>query len=114
LVPPCRITKWIDRTDDLTRFTKIREKPTSVPEKLTSLKNYKAFKELFVMYLRQFRSVAAGTPLSYVIRKHAAVMTEQRLAIYPTIDDALIATVSRATPSFHIDNGTVFDLLKPW
>jgi hypothetical protein len=48
-----RITKWIGRTDDLTRFIMIREKPTNVPEKLTSLKNYKTFKELFVTYLRQ-------------------------------------------------------------
>jgi hypothetical protein len=108
-----RITKWIGRTDDLTHFIKVREKPTNVPEKLTSLKNYKTFKELFVTYLRQFRSVAAGTPLSYVIRKHAAVTPEQRLATYPTIDDDPIATASHATPSFRIDNGIVFDLLKP-
>jgi hypothetical protein len=108
-----RITKWISRMDDLTCLTKIREKPTNVPEKLTSLKNHKTFKELFVVYLRQFQSVAAGMPLSYVIRKNAAVTAEQHLATYPTIDDDLIATASHATPSFCIDNGTVFDLLKP-
>jgi hypothetical protein len=62
---------------------------------------------LLVTYLRQFRRVAGGTPLSYVIRKHAAAMTKQRLVTYPTIDDNLIATASHETPSFRIDNGTV-------
>jgi hypothetical protein len=41
------------------------------------------------------------------------VITKQRLATNPTIDDDLIATASHATSSFRIDNGIVFDLLKP-
>jgi hypothetical protein len=41
------------------------------------------------------------------------VTVEQCTATYPTIDDDPIAMASHATPSFHIDNGTVFDLLKP-
>jgi hypothetical protein len=33
--------------------------------------------------------------------------------MYQTIDDDLIATASHSTPSYRIDNGTVFNLLKP-
>jgi hypothetical protein len=57
--------------------------------------------------------VAAGTPLSYIIRKDITVTPEQRTATYPTVDDDLIVTASHSTASYCIDNGTVFDLLKP-
>jgi hypothetical protein len=107
------ITKWAGRMDDLSRYTKrCDSKPSNVPDKLTSLKHFKTFKELFVTYLRQFRSVAAGTPLSYIVRKHSTVNTEQRTATYQTINDDLIATASHTTPSYRIDNEIVFDLLK--
>jgi hypothetical protein len=79
--------------DDLSRFSKLREsKPSNVPDKLTSLKQYKTFKELFVMYLHQFRSVAAGTPLSYIIHKDITVTPDQRTATYPKVDDDLMVT----------------------
>jgi hypothetical protein len=108
------ITMWIGRMDDLSRFAKLCDKkPSNLPDKLTSLKNYKMFKELFVTYLRQFRSVAAGTPLSYIVQKDITVTTEQHTAMYQSIDDDLMATASHSTPSYRIDNGTVFDLLKP-
>jgi hypothetical protein len=49
------ITKWVGRMDDLSRYSKLRDsKPSNVPDKLTSLKNCKTFKELFVTYVRQF------------------------------------------------------------
>jgi hypothetical protein len=36
------ITKWIGQMDDLSRFSKLCDsKPSNVPDKLTSLKNYK-------------------------------------------------------------------------
>jgi hypothetical protein len=55
----------VGRMDDLSCYSKLRDsKPSNVPDKLTSLKNYKTFKELFITYLRQFQRVAAGTPLS--------------------------------------------------
>jgi hypothetical protein len=64
------ITKWIGQTDDLSCFSKLcYSKPSNIPNKLTLLKQYKTFKELFVTYLRQFASVAAGTPLSYIIQR---------------------------------------------
>jgi hypothetical protein len=57
--------------------------------------------------------VAAGAPLSCIIHKDITVNPEQHRATYTTIDDDLIVTASHSTASYCIDNGTVFDLLKP-
>jgi hypothetical protein len=109
------ITKWIERMDDISCFSKLRDsQPSNVLGKLTSLKNYKTFKELFVTYLHQFRSVADRTPLSYIIRKDINGTAEQRTALYNTVDDDLIMTASHSTASYRTDNETVFDLLKPF
>jgi hypothetical protein len=38
------ITKWVGRMDDLSHFSKLRDtKPSNIPDKLTSWKNYKTF-----------------------------------------------------------------------
>jgi predicted ATP-binding protein involved in virulence len=80
------ITKCVGRMDDLSRFSKLGDsKPSNIPDKLTSLKNYKTFNEFFVTYLRQFRSVAARTPLSYIVRKDTTVTAEQRTTLLTMI-----------------------------
>jgi hypothetical protein len=57
--------------------------------------------------------VGAGTLLSYITRKDINVTAEQRTALYNTVNDDLIMTASHSTASYRMDNGTVFDLLKP-
>jgi hypothetical protein len=65
------LTRWTNRLDDLTRFVKNKDyKPVDSPGKLATFKDWKAWEELFLTYLRQFRGSVSGVPLSYLVRMH--------------------------------------------
>lgn len=52
-------------------------------------------------------------PLSYIYRTHTEVTDEIRAADYDDSDQRYIATVALRGPEYRIDNGRVFDKLRP-
>ena len=107
------ITKFMFRATELQQQSDSGSSTATAPDVLAKFKDFAAWEELFLTYLRQFRSVSCGTPLTYVVRADDVPTAATLATAYLTIDDELIETAVHTTPSFTIDNGTVYDLLKP-
>ena len=94
-----------------------KELPTEVdepktPVKLKDVTQWREFWEAFDGTCMAERGVMK-IPLSYIYRTHTEVTDEIRAAAYDDSDQRYMATVVLRGPDYKIDNGRVWDKLRP-
>lgn len=106
--------KWTSRIQELDDAKLIleQEKPP-MPEKFTDLSSWPHFKDSVLAYLAKHRSIATGTPLTYVVREHDIVTAEIRDKDHGSIDDDLVNNIDLGWHDFAADNKRVYDILMP-
>jgi hypothetical protein len=68
------IAKWMKRVEEVNIAETTKKTITSTPPSpLKSLNDWESFEELFLTYLKTFRSIIGSMPLTYVLRPKADV-----------------------------------------
>jgi hypothetical protein len=105
--------KWVKRVEEINIAETAKKSITATPPRpLKSLDDWESFEELFLTYLRTFRSIIGGMPLTYVLRPDAEVTQEALDTVYDDIDTDLYHTARLDDDVFKANNAQVYQLLK--
>jgi hypothetical protein len=107
------MAKWVKRVEEINNAETAKKSITATPpNSLKSLDDWESFEELFLTYLRTFRSIIGGMPLTYVLRPIEEVSQEALDTVYDDIDTDLFNTARLNDDVFKTNNAQVYQLLK--
>jgi hypothetical protein len=107
------MAKWVKRVEEIKNAETAKKSITATPpNSLKSLDDWESFEELFLTYLRTFRSIIGGMPLTYVLRPIEEVSQEALDTVYDDIDTDLFHTARLNDDVFKTNNAQVYQLLK--
>jgi hypothetical protein len=104
--------RWVKRVEEVNIAETAKKSITATPPSpLKSLDDWESFEEFFLTYMRTFRSIIGGMPLTYVL-PNAEVTQEALDTVYDDIDTDLYHTARLDDDVFKANNAQVYQLLK--
>jgi len=107
------LERILERMEEVESIAEMKPVPPPLPDKFTSFgKNWRVFSGGFKGHCAVVRGTM-NIPLAYLLRDHAVVTPEHRVADYSTADERLMAIVSLQGRDYKKDNSLVWQLLRP-